>query len=75
MTSDNGGPAFAMGIPSDHSDHVQKGMSLRDYFAGQSLVAMGDRRFEPSEGKTATQIKAHAAYSMADAMLKERAGQ
>lgn len=55
---DDGGPAF----PSTDD----KGMSLRDYFAGQALAMGGIYNTTPEE-------KAAAAYAIADALLAQRA--
>lgn len=61
MSADkSGGPAFAMGIPSEtHRDHVQEGMTLRDYFAAHAPITMKEvwgiwstsRPFEETIGK------------------------
>ena len=60
---DDGGPAF----PSkDASGFVEFGMTLRDWFAGQSLLAM---RYT---GATAYKDDAEACYKMADAMIQAR---
>lgn len=62
----DGGPAFPAPYNNDGV-----GMSLRDWFAGQALVALphtgcgGDLHIEDA---------AKAAYQMADAMLKARGG-
>ena len=69
---DDGGAAFPM--PATTLDTSQKGMSLRDHFAG--LAMQGDiaglsinlYQYEDDEMLT----KAEAAYRMADAMLKVR---
>jgi hypothetical protein len=45
---------------------------LRDWFAGQALVAMGDRRWEGDDNETATQKHAAACYAVADALLSHR---
>lgn len=49
-------------FPSDRSG--QTGMTLRDYFAGQALVALPN--FWPAE------TRARVSYEFADAMLEER---
>ena len=51
----------------------QRGMSLRDYFAGQALVAMGTWTPNHNSDFTPEQAKAIRCYQMADAMLAERA--
>ncbi len=71
----NDGPAF----PCSHVDYLQFGMSLRDYFAGQAVGAIltldmteapGVR---PKAGEDGNAMLARLAYSLADAMLAERA--
>ncbi len=47
-------------------------MSLRDWFAGQALVSMGDRRWNGDHSETGTEKQARAAYRIADAMLAAR---
>ena len=59
----DGGPAFGHGT---HKDGGDPGMSLRDYFAGQALVA-----FRCNEGVMIESL-AENAYLVADAMLKAR---
>lgn len=65
MTEKNdGGPAF----PLHERDDALKGMSLRDWFAGQALAGLyADSRVNSSAEKAA-----EAVYKMADAMLKAR---
>lgn len=68
----NGGPAFPTTKPRDGWGDPNGGMSLRDWFAGQALQAI---LHNPQEYKGPdyylTGIAANA-YSVADAMLKER---
>lgn len=79
--SDDGGPAFAQvrstfsdGSPAAIQDSCSKittsgGMSLRDYFAGQALVAcvtIGERL------NVSTTSIVRNAYAIADAMIAER---
>jgi hypothetical protein len=67
---DDGGPAFTFCIPDFHGDkpHLQEGMSLRDWFAGQALAGMsGD-----PERTGVFEDYAHDAYKFADAMLAAR---
>lgn len=55
------------GSESIYSD-VTKGMSLRDWFAGQALAMLphvGETALSPAEW-------AHDAYAIADALLSER---
>ena len=56
----------AFPVPASDYSGMVKGMSLRDYFAGQSLIGWRDTSgtFEKD---------AAAAYAMADTMLLERA--
>jgi hypothetical protein len=67
MTDDKkGGPAFPLAAQNWH----HKGMSLRDYFAGQvmqTLVAS----FRTDAGWNAHE-NANIAYQIADAMIKAR---
>lgn len=65
----DGGPAFAHGNREHGGD---PGMSLRDWFAGQALTALGDVQF-PDAGRRAAPKVAALAYEVADAMLKARA--
>ncbi len=70
-TTNDGGPAFPLMGESNHPDGgrylFNQGMTLRDYFAGQTLAAdyMGD--YDYAE-------RAKAAYKAADAMLAAREG-
>lgn len=70
-----GGPAFPVltrltrDMRDDFSADVDGGMTLRDYFAGQALAGAG----EPAFGCNNVAELAAWAYSVADAMLKERA--
>lgn len=64
---DDGGPAFACGVASpDGEKHLQEGMSLRDWFAGQAL-----EKASKGNSKTAQDI-AKRAYYIADAMIAAR---
>lgn len=63
MADNDGGPAFpridtAVSAP-------QSGMTLRDWFAGQALIALTQTLLDEF-------MVAHDAYRLADAMLKER---
>jgi len=85
MSREDGGPAFPISDASDdlHYPNGQpvtsgadaintRGMSLRDYFAGQAISQLWngyDLKSEDSQLATA----AAKAYALADAMLKERA--
>ncbi len=74
MTDKTSIPAFPNSIINQNTgDHTyEEGMSLRDWFAGQALVGMGNRRWEGEDKETATQKHARACYSIADAMLEAR---
>lgn len=64
MASDkDGGPAFS------YPDDMQRGMSLRDWFAGQAL----SRRRSDGVAINLADLYAKEAYLIADAMLKARA--
>lgn len=76
--ADNGGPAFPVpglsSLPNDTFIYPEAGMSLRDYFAGQAMVALlplcnNDAR---TEGLAYPEHVAAVSYGMADAMLKAR---
>lgn len=65
MADNDGGPAFpridtAVSAP-------QSGMTLRDWFAGQALIALTQ-----TTDLLLDDMVAHDAYRLADAMLKER---
>ena len=66
MGKNDGGAAFPVPMVFDGKEVTSRGLSLRDYFAGQALLmlAAGNRR--PEDYAT-------AAYVIADAMLKARA--
>jgi hypothetical protein len=55
-----------MAVP-ENWDSIQDGMTLRDYFAGQALVALLSR-----SDFLRSKIMAENAYAYADAMLEER---
>lgn len=55
-----------MAVP-ENWDSIQDGMTLRDYFAGQALVALLSR-----SDFLRSKIIAENAYAYADAMLEER---
>jgi len=73
---EDGGQAFPR--PHSHCDYLiddrcvdsQKGMTLRDYFAGQALSSIMARQDPPQKGTD--EMMAHWAYQIADAMIKER---
>ena len=62
MTQRTGGPAF----PTAHDD---QGMTLRDYFAGQSLAGINSNTTWDENGWS---DRATSAYAAADAMLEAR---
>lgn len=67
---DDGGPAFSVVFDSTPSQVTAwtKGMSLRDWFAGQALVAiMAARTITATESDIAK-----FSYEIADAMIAER---
>ncbi len=77
-----GGPAFPSGLVEEGEDQVDalnKGMTLRDYFAGKVLPsvyssAMGDAAngsglFKDPDWRMGLALEA---YSMADALLRAR---
>ena len=67
--TENGGTAFPESYIGTDAPHegVGNGMSLRDYFAGQALVAVGKAKLGYSISD-----EAELAYALADAMLAER---
>jgi hypothetical protein len=81
--NDDGGPAFPISIPGC-GDNGQGGMSLRDYFAAQSLFVAAARAekgipeyelesmFGNRTGITRDEITAALAYRTADAMIARR---
>ena len=83
MSADNGGPAFPVCTANAEYGHLEDnirwqfpGMTLRDYFAANAmqgwLASYGADA--PLEAAIAhTDGIARLAYSLADAMLKERA--
>ena len=72
MTKETGGQAFPHKYKIKHKqtnyqteeDCFDRGMTLRDYFAGQAI--------EGCEGYDKVEYVAQQAYRLADAMLKER---
>lgn len=67
-----GGPAFPIVADVGNAVHIQYGMSLRDWFAGQVLPAVAAQMWtDVVSGHPAHQAAA-TAYAIADAMLKER---
>jgi len=70
----DGGPAFPNRPSSGNFGYAVDGMSLRDYFAGQSLVGMLANQETHLQGANVPSCYAFAeqAYGFADAMLKAR---
>ena len=76
---DNGGPAFPGESVVRNGMHSTKrinnpGMTLRDYFAGQSIHAAQAMvlNYMPVSNPQFQANVAHHAYELADAMLSER---
>lgn len=82
MAIETGGPAFPVFVPADGGcgPHVNEGMSLRDWFAGQALIGLFAREANPMFGTHTEEFKtgqheypmAEAAYRLADAMIATR---
>ncbi len=68
MSKDDGGPAFPV---TEFCADEDRGMTLRDYFAGRIISAMIVRD-DPIGSDTTIQGFAADAYYQADAMLVER---
>jgi len=64
-TINDGGPAF----PHDGQANYTGGMTLRDWFAGQSLAGL---LHHPVYKDTSDDTMAKYAYQQADAMIKAR---
>lgn len=75
MSRPDGGPAFPFAYPAA-TDAAVYGMSLRDYFAAAMMPVVA-RGLETSprlpSGVEAAAFAASMAYTLADAMLAERA--
>lgn len=75
----DGGPAFPVpadiqfpGTPDElRLDGSYPGMTMRDYFAGQSMIGSARPRYGESRQSHLANI-AREAYQIADAMLAER---
>lgn len=63
--------AFAFGIGTDNYDIQQKGMDLRDYFAAKAMQAILSNKELFLKVRSSDGL-ANNAYSIADAMMKER---
>lgn len=68
MSAPDNPPAFPQTQWSMWGGDGREGMTLRDWFAGQALIANGPINWHPSDRASAAQ----AAYAIADAMLAER---
>ena len=75
----DGGPAFPVSV-ADETWHANRGMTLRDWFAGQALVgALHPTALEAANAVAKTlsvkaeNVVAILTYDYADAMLAERA--
>lgn len=65
---DDGGQAFPM--PANEHTLPERGMTLRDYFAGQALAGMG--HWTPTGYSLDPKSRAYWAYVVADEMLEAR---
>jgi hypothetical protein len=84
MAKEDGGPAYPIDAYGESRLDPSWGMSLRDYFAGQALIALvwgsfteigQDALKKARDNKTAKgagEVFAVASYEYADAMLAER---
>ncbi len=72
----DGGPAFPVVEPNHPTPIILRGMTLRDYFAGQALAGImaiaGLSIIKKKEGASDWEAIAESAYTLADAMLAER---
>ncbi len=69
----DGGSAFPVPFPR-HPTNTERGMSLRDWFAGQIMMGLvsSSKLVSPYEGRTMCETYAAMAYGAADAMLEAR---
>jgi hypothetical protein len=67
---EDGGPAFPIDAFGESRLDPSWGMSLRDWFAGQTLACMGTWNFTQTDSDR--KDMALRCYKMADAMLAER---
>ena len=67
--------AFPFATPSTGISHMECGMTLRDYFAGQAIIAIIPQCANDAKAfdESRQEYFARRAYEIADAMLKERA--
>lgn len=86
MNKPDGGPAFPEPVaisPMGDTYTAYSNMTMRDWFAGQCLIAMGTWAppFDWTQGEygsddfhvKANEVRAAFAYAQADAMIAERA--
>ena len=67
--------AFPFDVQVNHERHVNPGMTLRDYFAAQTLHAVLAEPMPSDLGDVEPyDFAARASYAIADAMLKAREG-
>ena len=71
MSVNNGGPAFPLPLGTANCAEPEQsgGMTLRDYFAAQSITGINPGRLYGDDG---IQTIAEQAYKLADAMLVAR---
>lgn len=69
----DGGPAFPV-ITPDMPVNGSPGISVRDYFAAKAMGGIISAYHRPDDICMCKELLAEAAYKVADAMLKERAG-
>jgi hypothetical protein len=69
--SNDGGMAFPTWFPEEHYGTGYRGMTLRDYFAGQALAGMLINYTTQKLG-VGEETCAKGAYQFADAMLAAR---
>ena len=78
--TDTGGPAFPTAVRNHYdpetggqwSEHVDPGMTLRDYFAAKAMQGLMGRAWGDMDADELFRTWANSAYTMADAMLKAR---
>lgn len=68
----DGGPAFPFDVPPGFGHLTTTGMSLRDWFAGQTAAGMASSGDWDATREHAQAQIAATAYELADAMLKVR---
>jgi len=78
-TKDDGGSAFPVAAKHDKNGNslafFERGMTLRDWFAGRALAAIATPhalKALAEQGGDPSAIMASTAYALADAMLAER---